>query len=101
MPPAKKTSLPETIIVNFHMQGDSITVDDLIDLQEGSMSQQKAVLAKLVRAPSGKMLHLSNPIKALELVGQMSLSELNEAAQALIATAQDGIVPKGKGKQSE
>lgn len=86
--------------VRFHMSGDSVTVDDLIALEEGTMSERKSVFAKLLVTPQGNTLYAKKPEKALALIGKLTLSQLNAAAEELIEIASNSTVPKDKEKRS-
>ncbi len=99
MPTTKTKNNSKPLTINLHLKGDEITVDDLITIEEGTMSEIKKVLAQMVRKKSGKMLYKNSPTRALNIVGTMPLYEVNNAVDALKTSIGD-IVPKDNGTPS-
>lgn len=83
------------IRVDAERLGEMVTVDEFIAMQEGNIRVIVNVLANFcVNGSGGYMEH----DEARAVLGQMTIKQLTEAAQAFAGNAEGAAVPLSSGK---
>lgn len=84
------------IHVDRERMKDLVTVNEVIEMQEGSLKAIRNVLARFVVSDeTGDWL--PEP-EGLELVGGMSIRQLEEAGKSFLQTAENTAVPPGSSR---